>query len=125
MEDQLAYFGALLVRGSSKELLGWTAQDLQHAMRWAEYWERVVHGMAPAGDATVALEHAVDRLHVKFPALRLSVGDLGRVGYPESNRAMLITPASRLHCCVQLSPRSWQLCLHLAGTLHPVAIPGA
>jgi hypothetical protein len=88
MENQLAYFGALLVRGSSKELLGWTAQDLQHAMRWAEYWERVVHGMTAAGDATMTLENAVDRLHVKFPALRLSVGDLGCVRYPESHRAI-------------------------------------
>jgi hypothetical protein len=86
MESQLAYFGALLVRGSSKELLRWTTQDLQHAMRWAEYWERVVHGMTAVGDTATALETAVDRLRVKFPALRLSVGELGRVRSPASHR---------------------------------------
>ena len=84
MESALAYFAGLLVRGSSKELLGWTPQDLQHALRWADYWERVVRGMAASGDAATraALEAAVVRLRVKFPAVRLSVADLGCVRYP-------------------------------------------
>ena len=106
MESALAYFGGLLVRGSSKELLGWTAQDLQHALRWAEYWERVMHGMAASGDAVTraALEAAVVRLRVKFPALRLSVGDLGSVRYPsidcQPTDLCVVEPSGSFDSCV-------------------------
>lgn len=92
MEAQLAYFAELLVRSRSKELLGWSAQDLQHALEWAAYWERVARGgggdeaadgaaATPAGGAgssRAALEAAVTRLRPRFPALRLSVEVLGR-----------------------------------------------
>lgn len=112
MERQLTYFGGLLVRGSSKELLGWTTQDLQHAMRWADYWERVVHSIAATGDMATrtTLETAVERLRVKFPSLRLSLGDLGHVRNPSIPLfPLILSSPHHVHSSARLSePRAFR-----------------